>query len=347
MQSKDKKILSTAIISLFIISMLSIFATVPLAFASPATLTLSPTSGPSGTIVTITGSGFTPYTYYRVYFDTNGNSAWNYGEPYKSVYVGSAGTFTTTLTIPSVPYGTYYIRADVYPYTAPAIASAQFIVYTIWDKLLDIKKEILAIEDKLDEGGSFYKFVNDWFETTLSAITNATKAILTAISDLKTQLEDKLDYIIAKLIAKPDFKGTFSGSYTEDSAFNPPNNTIAVNAVSGSGSGTINTTGVYFTFEGYLVSDWGHYSALNKGALVTGRFNITIINGDQIHIKIEGIQREVWNEGYTGINHLTGTYTIITGTGEYKGATGSGTIVADINTSDKTFSGSFDGIIKY
>jgi len=71
MLSKSKKIISTTIISLFI---LSIFATVPLELAPmpPKTLTLDPNEGPSGTVVTITGTGFTAGTSYRVYFDTNG-----------------------------------------------------------------------------------------------------------------------------------------------------------------------------------------------------------------------------------------------------------------------------------
>jgi|GEM_PF-5673724 len=438
-----KKTCSIALIALFI---LSAFATVPLVLAQPS-LTLNPTSGPLGTIVTITGNGFTSGTYYRVYFDTNNNERYDYGEPYRTV---SGPAFTTTLTIPSVPSGTYYIRADAYPYYPPAIASAPFIVRTVWEKLLDIQDEISDIQAKLESGGSFYTFVNNWFETietTISdsvatitnaisgavttlqedissavssiksaistsegvittAISNAQSAIiseinanelkidavksvvdsiktevtaiegkldalptfgdlvtkswndltdyidsakneiLSAISDLKTQLEEKLDYIIAK----PDFRGDFTGSYAEDPAFNPStgNYTIAVNSVTGSGSGTIDTTSVSFTFEGYLVSDWGHYNALNNGSLVTGRLNITTTNGDQIHIEINGMQHEVWVDGkYNNVNRLTGTYTIITGTGAYKGATGSGTIVADINTNTRSFTGSFKGIIKY
>ncbi|MCP8316490.1 MAG: Ig-like domain-containing protein [archaeon] len=122
MSKNLRKAISIAIISLFI---LSVFASVQLALAVP-TLTLNPTSGPSGTVVTVTGSGFTAGSY-RVYFDTNGNSAWNSGEPYKTVFA-VAGTFSTTLTVPSVASGLYYIRADVWPYTSPATASAPFTV---------------------------------------------------------------------------------------------------------------------------------------------------------------------------------------------------------------------------
>lgn len=172
--------------------------------------------------------------------------------------MSASGTFTTTLTVPSVSSGSHYIRADVSSYSPPAIASAQFTVYTIWDKLLDIESEIpdienelddiltlldeirartdtinwaditaLAtavadIENKLDNGGSFWTFINDWFSnirdelvsiqtdisnavstivsaidsaksTILSAVSDAQIVITTAISDLKTQLEAKID----------------------------------------------------------------------------------------------------------------------------------------------------------
>ena len=201
------------------------------------------------------------------------------------------------------------------------------------------------IESKLDALPTFGDLVTKSWNDLTDYIDSAKNETLSAISDLKTQLEEKLDYIIAK----PDFRGNFTGRYAEDPAFKSSTGPyIAVNSVNGSGSGMIDTTSVSFTFEGYLVSDWGHYIALNKGALVTGRLNITTTNGDQIHIEINGMQHEVWVNGeYTHVNRLTGTYTIITGTGAYKGATGSGTIVADIDTNTRSFTGSFEGIIKY
>lgn len=137
MQSKSKKTISIAIISIFIFSIF--FALVPLAPALPdQTLTLNPTSGPSGTIVTITGSGFATASY-RVWFDRDGDSRYDYGETYKTV---TGPTFTTTLTIPSVASGLYFIRADRYPYTSPE-ASAEFTVITVWEKLLGVTDHAL------------------------------------------------------------------------------------------------------------------------------------------------------------------------------------------------------------
>ncbi len=141
MYQKTKKIISIAIISILI---LSIFFVLPLVFASvpppSPSLTLEPDEGPSGTIVTITGNGFTSGTY-RVYFDKDGDERWDWGEPYRTVSVGASGTFTTTLTIPSVPSGIYYICAGAFPYPYIAIASKDFTVKTIYDELLGIFDE--------------------------------------------------------------------------------------------------------------------------------------------------------------------------------------------------------------
>lgn len=214
---KNKKIISAAIISLFILSMFSI--AVPLVLAQPS-LILTPNSGPSGTIVTIAGNGFTAYTYYRVYFDTNNNAGYNYGEPYRTVRADSTGAFTTTLTIPSVPSGTYYIRADAYPYTAPAIASAPFIVRTVWEELLDIQDEISDIENKLDVATRWVSDadLSSAVSNITSAIDSAKNDILAAVDDAKTDILSALSSVksnITKAIADLDTKlGTFTGTDT-------------------------------------------------------------------------------------------------------------------------------------
>jgi hypothetical protein len=91
-------------------------------------ITLSPTTGSPGTSVTVTGSGFAPSTLYRVYFDIDGDSVWDSGEPYDDKTSTSLGTFTATLTVPTVAAGNYYIRADDTWTVAPAIASESFTV---------------------------------------------------------------------------------------------------------------------------------------------------------------------------------------------------------------------------
>jgi hypothetical protein len=77
-------------------------------------ISLSPSSGPPGTSVTVSGSGFLAGASGVVWFDTNGNSAVDPGEPNVPVTASGTGTFTATLTVPDVAAGiTYQIRADV------------------------------------------------------------------------------------------------------------------------------------------------------------------------------------------------------------------------------------------
>jgi len=82
------------------------------------TVTLNPPSGPVGTLITITGSGFPASTGGSVI--STGVSTWLITEP--------DGTFSTTLTVPqNVPGGNYPIRAD-FPIGEPTEASATFTV---------------------------------------------------------------------------------------------------------------------------------------------------------------------------------------------------------------------------
>lgn len=78
-----------------------------------SSITLNPVSGPPGTIVTISGSGFVFGATGPVWFDSNSNSAFDAGEPSQSVFAGSTGAFTTTLTVPMVPNGLYKIRTGL------------------------------------------------------------------------------------------------------------------------------------------------------------------------------------------------------------------------------------------
>jgi len=147
-----KKTILTTIIGLLTLSMF--FTTAPAALAQEQpTLTLSLPSGPPGTLIAITGENF-PYGTYMVWFDKNGDGRYDYGEPYSRVNVGAEGTFTTTLIIPSVVSGWYYIRAAAPPYTTP-IASKEFEVRTVWEGVVIIYHTLTGIlntiKDMLNE----------------------------------------------------------------------------------------------------------------------------------------------------------------------------------------------------
>jgi hypothetical protein len=85
---------------------------------SNPTMTLNPTSGPVGTTITITGSGFAA------------NTPGNVISPWVSKLLTTTpdGTFSTTVTVPEkTPGGEYAFAAD-FPLGGPEEASATFIV---------------------------------------------------------------------------------------------------------------------------------------------------------------------------------------------------------------------------
>ena len=109
-----------------------LLATPMLLFIAPVlavpSISLSPTSGPPGTTVTVSGSGFATPASGFVWFDIDDDNAIDIGEePFVPVSTGSSGTFTATLTVPTVPAGTYKIKADV-PSGLPVEAFATFTV---------------------------------------------------------------------------------------------------------------------------------------------------------------------------------------------------------------------------
>ncbi len=92
-------------------------------------ITLSSTRGSGGTTRTITGNGVAANTYGGVFFDINRNGTYDSGEPIQYLTTSSAGTFSTTLIVPSVPPTAYPVTAD-FPIGPPAEASATFTVTT-------------------------------------------------------------------------------------------------------------------------------------------------------------------------------------------------------------------------
>lgn len=117
------------ILALSVILSLLMFA-IPATPVLAATFTLSAYSGPVATVITVTGSGFTTDGSGYVWFDTNGNSAIDAGEPQAVATVtGGVLSAASTLTVPTVPRNTYSVRADVPSVPAGTIeASSSFTV---------------------------------------------------------------------------------------------------------------------------------------------------------------------------------------------------------------------------
>jgi hypothetical protein len=88
-------------------------AVAPPTALADGTLTLNPTSGPSGTSISVTGSGWTANTYYYLWFDNDGDGIRDSGEPYKSAKTTSSGSVSNTLTTPTVAGGSYNVCFDL------------------------------------------------------------------------------------------------------------------------------------------------------------------------------------------------------------------------------------------
>lgn len=86
--------------------------------STTASIVLTPTSGPTGTVINIAGSGFANYANVGLFFDINRSGISAANDPVQFVSTSSAGTFSATLTVPSVATGAYQILA------APAVGQA-------------------------------------------------------------------------------------------------------------------------------------------------------------------------------------------------------------------------------
>jgi hypothetical protein len=187
MEKSKKAILCAALV----IVSLALVISMALVAAS-SSLSLTPNEGPSGTVVTISGSGFTVGTY-RVYFDRNGDSRYNFGEPYTTVIV-SAGVISTTLTIPSVASGTYYIRAGLSPAPYTAVASTPFTVKAIGNLMEEINGKLDALRGQF--GNVYYVDQNNGNDANDGLTRETALKTITAADALCT--DNHNDYIVFK-----------------------------------------------------------------------------------------------------------------------------------------------------
>jgi hypothetical protein len=154
---------------------------------SGTVIAVTPTSGPAGTVITITGTNFLPSAAGFVWFDIANLGVRDAGEPQVAVTTTAAGAIPagTTLTIPTVAAGVYPVQADI-PTGGAIEAFANFTVTTAppspepaW--VTTIINKIDAIEAKLDMHGTFYTFVDNWFTTIKGYVQVINWADITAI----------------------------------------------------------------------------------------------------------------------------------------------------------------------
>jgi uncharacterized protein (DUF2141 family) len=176
-----------------------------------ATITLTPSFGLPGDTITVSGTNFKISSTVKICIDRDFDGTHcEVGPPSEvlvsSVSTDSSGAFpATTFTIPSLPPGTYTVRvvdtglSNVFADMPLSVATPETIA--IISLLSTINTEVLNIEGKLDPGGAFYTFVNNWFtniNNKLGTFTG-TDTVASLLYDIKTA--------VAKL-------GTFTGTDT-------------------------------------------------------------------------------------------------------------------------------------
>jgi hypothetical protein len=176
-----------------------------------ATITLTPSFGLPGDTITVSGTNFKISSTVKICIDRDFDGTHcEVGPPSEvlvsSVSTDSSGAFpATTFTIPSLPPGTYTVRVvdtslnNVFADRPLSVATPETVA--ILSLLSTINTEVLNIEDKLDPGGAFYTFVNNWFtniNNKLGTFTG-TDTVASLLYDIKTA--------VAKL-------GTFTGTDT-------------------------------------------------------------------------------------------------------------------------------------
>ncbi|MDP2210543.1 MAG: Ig-like domain-containing protein [Candidatus Aquicultor sp.] len=98
-------------------------------FTAIPRLTLSPTGGSPGTLITITGSGFEANKSGPAWFDTNRDGILTEGEPSSQATSDASGRIITTLVVPGgfISTGSYPVRVEL-PQGSPVKVSANFII---------------------------------------------------------------------------------------------------------------------------------------------------------------------------------------------------------------------------
>jgi len=96
-------------------------------FAVVAGITLTPSTGGTGTVINITGAAFAATATGWIWFDSNNNNVLDTTETSLAVTTTAAGEIPagTTLTVPAITVGNYYVQADI-PTTGVPNASAIF-----------------------------------------------------------------------------------------------------------------------------------------------------------------------------------------------------------------------------
>ncbi len=207
----------------------------PVSAGPPASITLNPVSGHPGTPVQITTTNL-PLTITTIFFDSNGNSMPDPGEPVAT----STGMGTWSVTVPQVPTGQYNVIAHDPLMPSGVAASAPFTVTAL-------ALPSLAINDaSVNEGNSGTANVN--LTVTLSAANTGTVTVLVTPVDVSaTTGSDYTASSVTLTFAPGETAKTVSASIIGDTAFESSETfnfvlSSPTNATISDGTGTVTIT---------------------------------------------------------------------------------------------------------
>lgn len=168
--------------------------------ATPPTLTATQ----NGNGVTVRGSMWTANALVTLYLDVVDAS-----HKVAQVLTDYSGSFTATFPIDGTILGTHNVTAvqETTQTTAPCVVGVTSPpddrllnpILAISNLLGNVNTEVQKIEAKLDAGGSFYKFVDNWFTTiNINLMTNL-NGISTKIDTDYNNLANQLNGISTKI----------------------------------------------------------------------------------------------------------------------------------------------------
>jgi hypothetical protein len=250
-----------------ILSLLMIAVTATPALAQ--TVDVYPASGPVGTTITVTGTGFTPTTGGWVWFDSDNDSVRDTGEPQRSVTTTAAGAIPAgiTLTVPTVTRGTYQVQADI-PTGAPIETSSTFDV----TPQITLSPSSGYVGDTVTVSGSGFNAgsVTIYFDTTnvRNATANASGTFSSATFTVPESYRG--DHTVKGTDASgssPTVDFTVSQKITVTPASGGVGDTVSIN-----GSGFAASSTITFYFDTASVS--GTTPTNNKGSFTFNTFTI-------------------------------------------------------------------------
>jgi hypothetical protein len=236
------------------------FSAIP-ALAAPS-ITLNPTSGPAGTVITITGSGFLVGTsvWGYVFFDSDRSGTRTTGDPYQFIQA-IGGSISTTLTIPAVAPGDYDVIANI-PTAAPLIDTSAPFTVTSSAPSLFLNPDSGYSGTVIDVTGSGFIPGSSgyiWFDTNGDSIRDGTEPqtpvtssasgnIPTGTNLIAPSVTPGTYQVLADIPTGDDIEASTDFIYIITLSLNPAIGTVGTN-ISISGTGYLADTDGYVWFD--------------------------------------------------------------------------------------------------